>query len=399
MTRDKRQEQVINLWAVKGYRGCLEAVTGFGKTRVAINGIKRLKSKSLIKSVIITVPTIPLKEQWEALIKENLLHYFTKVVVNNTAANQAGESSCDLLICDEVHTVPTETRGIIMDIPHKFFLGLSATIERQDGNHQDILEKYPIFDSVTFEECIKHGWISPYKIYNVPIDMEPTLMAEYEKANKSFRRAASRISMYNRDTLRQAQEWLSSDNKEEKAMAAIYYNSMRKRKTLCINNPDKIEAVSKIVSLFPDRYGMVFSQSVDFADEITRTIGKEKAITFHSKLTKKVQKEILADFVGKQSGKKIISTVQALDAGFDFPELSLAVIAAGYSSSLTNIQRVGRTVRAVEGKEAIIVNLYSKGTQEESWLANRQKGSTVQYLSSINDLIDLYEVRSGISAH
>ena len=77
----------------------------------------------------------------------------------------------------------------------------------------------------------------------------------------------------------------------------------------------------------------------------------------------------------RQSNTRIISSVQALDAGFDFVDLSLAIVAAGYSSQLTNTQRIGRTVRAKEGKDAIIINLYSLGTQEETWLEKRQKGT------------------------
>ena len=180
--------------------------------------------------------------------------------------------------------------------------------------------------------------------------------------------------------MRTAQQWASTGSDSEKAMSARYYANMNKRKILCINNPNKVNIVEKIVSLCPDRYGIVFSQSVEFADSITNAVG-DSAVTFHSKMTKKIQKEILDDFKDLESNTRIISSVQALDAGFDFVELSLAIVAAGYSSQLTNIQRIGRTVRAKEGKDAIIINLYSKGTQEETWLEKRQKGTkNVQYI-------------------
>ena len=78
-----------------------------------------------------------------------------------------------------------------------------------------------------------------------------------------------------------------------------------------------------------------------------------------------------------------------MDAGFDFVDLSLAVVAAGYSSKLTNVQRIGRTVRAKEGKEALIINLYSKDTQEQRWLEKRQKGTKNVTEISEDDLIDL----------
>ena len=374
MTRDERQIQSLNAWAIQGYQGCLQAVTGFGKTRVAIMALRGLKKKSLIESATVTVPTIVLKEQWEQELQSFGVEEFTKVVVNNTAAMYPEGYSCDLLICDEVHTVPTETRDVILDIPHQYFLGLSATIKRQDGRHEEILERYPVFDVVTFEECSTNGWISPYKIYNVGVEMPEDLMADYQKANRQFRHVAAQMSLYGPDTMRTAQMWSSTGTPEQKAMGARYYANMNKRKLLCINNPNKVEIVEKIVSLCPDRYGIVFSQSVEFADSITNAIG-DSAVTFHSKMSKKAQKEILDNFKDLESNTRIISSVQALDAGFDFVDLCLAIVAAGYSSQLTNTQRIGRTVRAKEGKDAIIINLYSLGTQEETWLEKRQKGT------------------------
>jgi len=388
MTRDQRQIQSLNAWAVQGYQGCLQAVTGFGKTRVAMMGIRGLRKKGLIDTATVTVPTIVLKEQWEEELQAFGLADFTTVVVNNTAAMRPSEFGCDLLICDEVHTVPTDTRDVILDIEHEYFLGLSATIKRQDGRHEDILDRYAIFDIVTFEQCLEHGWISPYKVYNVPVMMTLKDMSEYTKANNQFRHVASQISAYGPDTLHLANSWRNHSDRAKQALAGRYYNTMRKRKDLCINNINKIDIVKNIVSLCPDRYGIIFSQSVGFADQITDQLG-EKAVTFHSKIGKKKQREILEDFKDPETSTRIISSVQALDAGFDFVDLSLAVVAAGYSSKLTNVQRIGRTVRAKEGKEALIINLYSKDTQEQRWLEKRQKGTKNVTEISEDDLIDL----------
>ena len=185
MTRDQRQKQSLNAWAIRGYRGCLQAVTGFGKTRIAMMAIKGLKKKGLIDKATVTVPTIVLKDQWTEELEKFGVKDCTTVVVNNTAAMRPEEYACDLLICDEVHTVPTDTRDVILDIEHEYFLGLSATIERADGRHQEILDKYPVFDEVKFDECVKNGWISPYKIYNVPVEMPADLMAEYDSQQVS----------------------------------------------------------------------------------------------------------------------------------------------------------------------------------------------------------------------
>ena len=393
MTRDQRQKQSLNAWAIRGYRGCLQAVTGFGKTRIAMMAIKGLKKKGLIDKATVTVPTIVLKDQWTEELEKFGVKDFTTVVVNNTAAMRPEEYACDLLICDEVHTVPTDTRDVILDIGHEYFLGLSATIERADGRHQEILDRYPVFDEVKFDECVKNGWISPYKIYNVPVEMPADLMAEYNKANSQFRGIARQLSDHG-PSMTVANTWRIHGDGKQRQLSALYYKHMNARKRLCINNPNKIEIVKNIVSLCPDRYGIIFSQSIGFADEITESIGEE-AVTFHSKLGKKKKKEILDDFMDQDSSTRVISSVQALDAGFDFVDLSLAIVAAGFSSKLTNIQRTGRTVRAKEGKDAIIINLFSEGTQERRWLEQRQKDDkNVTYLNTE----ELYEICSRVSA-
>jgi len=65
MSRDKRQEEIVQRWKDSSYSGILVAATGFGKTRVALLGIKSFKDE--IK-VLVVVPTIVLKQQWESLI-------------------------------------------------------------------------------------------------------------------------------------------------------------------------------------------------------------------------------------------------------------------------------------------------------------------------------------------
>ena len=64
MSRSKRQEEIVQKWKNSSYSGILVAATGFGKTRVALLGIESFKDE--IK-VLVVVPTIVLKQQWESL--------------------------------------------------------------------------------------------------------------------------------------------------------------------------------------------------------------------------------------------------------------------------------------------------------------------------------------------
>lgn len=98
MTRDERQEICRVKWIKNKCRGTIEACTGFGKSRVAINCINTILSKYPNKKVLIVVPTTGLKEQWEKHIYNYGFTFNCEVQVINTVIKHKWK--CDLLIVD-----------------------------------------------------------------------------------------------------------------------------------------------------------------------------------------------------------------------------------------------------------------------------------------------------------
>jgi superfamily II DNA or RNA helicase len=169
-----------------------------------------------------------------------------------------------------------------------------------------------------------------------------------------------------------------------------YYRSIRNRKKICVNNVNKFQVIKELMDFFPDRYSLIFGESTEFADNVTEMLG-DTCMTFHSKMGKKAKADAMKRYKDKRTKIKTISSVKALDAGFDFPEVSLGIIAAGNSSLIKSRQRLGRIVRAVEGKEAVIINLYSPHTQETKWLTNRLEGIDCIWVSSIAEFKEIYD--------
>ena len=102
--------------------------------------------------MLVVVPTITLKEQWEKELDKNKIT-IAEVYVINTAVKKNHE--CDLLILDEVHRYAAETfKRIFGQCGYKYILGLTATIERSDGKHEVLKEAAPIIDEVTLKECL-----------------------------------------------------------------------------------------------------------------------------------------------------------------------------------------------------------------------------------------------------
>jgi len=385
-SRTERQLEIVQKFADSKGKGTLLAATGFGKTFTAIMIIIRLLKARKDGKVIIVVPTINLKNQWKKELKKNKVHKNCDVIVINTAYKS--NLKCDLLVCDEIHSYGAEQFIKVFDkITYQFIFGLTATIERSDGMHEVLLEYAPVIDEVPIEECHENGWVSDYLVYNLAVPMYDDEQVAYDKANKKFRYAAGRLGFGGSQSFNNARKYLTDKTADPamRAVAAIYYNSMRERGDICKNSQAKIPVIKQLLEKFDDRKALLFSASTDFADAVQEELG-DVCLSFHSKRSKKEQVEILKKFKDNRTKQRVISSVKALNAGFDVPDCSLGIVAAGNSKKLDNIQRTGRIIRYVPGKTAIIINLYAPDTQEVSWLNKRQEGQNVVWAESIEEI-------------
>lgn len=386
ISKTQRQLIVVEKWRVNKGRGTLIAATGFGKTYTAILVIKALREKTPTSKVEIVVPTINLYQQWmKELIAHNLIKN-TWVTVINTAYKD--HVKCDLLVLDEIHCYGAPEFSKIFDVcEYKYILGLTATIERSDGKHE-ILKKYsPIIDIINLEECSENNWVSKYNIYNLAVDFTEEERIAYNKKDKTFRYAASKIG-FGGAAFTEASRLLKDPDADPqmRAYAAMYYNAMRERAILCKNAVNKILLIKDIIDMHPDRKALVFSDNTKFADDLQDVLGNI-CVTFHSKMTPKEQRQALKMFEDNRTKKRVISSVKALNQGFNIPDCSLGIIAAGNSRKLDNVQRTGRLIRWQKGKTAIIINLYVPDTQEVNWLRKRQEDVNPVFINNINEII------------
>lgn len=99
LTRDERQEESLRKWLMSNGKGTVEGCTGYGKTRIALNAIKRILTKYPKIKVLVVVPTDLLRLQWLEHVDYNGLGLNVEVSIINTAAKTP--IKCDLLILDE----------------------------------------------------------------------------------------------------------------------------------------------------------------------------------------------------------------------------------------------------------------------------------------------------------
>lgn len=183
-TRDERQEEARIKWIKNKCKGCWVFPTGTGKTYAAIKAVKSVLSKYNSLRFLVIVPTDNLKVQWEQYIDNNGLSLNGQVAIVNTAVKNHYDT--DILIIDEAHRVNSLMfRNIFETIHYKYILGLTATYERLDELHKEVMEKYcPIIDTISIEEALENNWISKYKEYQVLIEVDD--IDTYLKYNKDF---------------------------------------------------------------------------------------------------------------------------------------------------------------------------------------------------------------------
>jgi superfamily II DNA or RNA helicase len=190
--RTKRQFQSIIKWLHNKAQGTIQATTGLGKTRIALEAIKLFKRNDNDRKVIVIVPTIPLKEQWKKLLIDWEVDNNSEVYVINSAVKDYRDT--DLLIIDEIHRMASKTFKAIFDVVnYKFLLGLTATFERLDGKHS-ILSKYaPIVDDIPLRLVRAKGWSAPYRHYNLGVTMSAEEKAVYERMSDTFNAAMDKF--------------------------------------------------------------------------------------------------------------------------------------------------------------------------------------------------------------
>ena len=189
MNKDERQEIVIDKFIENNFIGGLKAATGFGKTITALKIIQRYSPESLI----VVVPRLALQNYWQNILEQWDIE--GTVLVINTASKNI--YSCDMLILDEVHTVPAESFiEVFNTITYDKLIWLTATIERQDGNHKLILEKAPILDTISLEECLINNWISNYIVFIVELDLSESEKILYDKLTENANKSVNSTHVY-----------------------------------------------------------------------------------------------------------------------------------------------------------------------------------------------------------
>ena len=209
-------------------------------------------------------------------------------------------------------------------------------------------------------ELVAKGYLAPYVIRRVYVDLEPDERREYDRLRKKYQLLA--MGRKFNELLELAQRG------DPKAIEAVRVNAQM-RKIIAESNA-KIKKIKQLIEneLRKNSKILVFTQYKSQAEKIAKETG---ALLLHGSMDSKTRKRILEKFRRMKSGALVVTTLG--DEGLDLPDVNVGILASGTGSQRQYIQRLGRLIRPKDNKTAILYEVILRKTSEEIQARKRRK--------------------------
>ena len=386
------QSDALQAWRANGRRGIVEAVTGTGKTRVAI-----LAAREMLEAggrVTVVVPTLDLLDQWHETIKSSLpgqrigrlgggasdslddCDVLLTTVQSGHQYRIGTDSHPTLLIADEVHRYGAERFAAALEPGFAKRLGLTATLERLDEGVDEYL--LPYFGKVVFrcdfERALDDAILSPFRVALVPVRLRTDERDAYRRADeRATKTRKALIEDYNCDPynfgefMRDVSVLAGGPRDEARDTARAYLSAFTARKKTVAEADGKFTALRKLAPLLAaSTRSLVFAETVAGAERSADVLVRAGVATagFSSEDDRRTRRARLSAF--RDGTIKALAAPRVLDEGIDVPSADVGVIVAASRSRRQMIQRMGRVLRKADGKKnATFVVLYVEDSMED----------------------------------
>jgi len=369
------QVEAMRAWTDARSRGLVVLPTGAGKTFVATLAIAARK-----RSTLVVVPTLDLLGQWHDVLAAAFgttiglvgggYHEPADITVTTYDSAQLHldrlGNRFGLVVYDECHHLPSEgnAQAARMCLA-PFRLGLTATPERADGRHEayealgiPLVYRRDITD-------LSGDYLAPYEVVRFEVPLSPDERARWEAARSVY------INFIRGQGIRMSapdgwSQFLMRSSMSETGRRA--FEAYRTQKQLALAAPGKLEVLARLLHRHRKDRVLVFTEDNATVYRIARDF-LVPAITHQTKV--KERSAILAGLADGSLGCVVTSKV--LNEGVDVPTANVAVVLSGNASVREHVQRLGRVLRKVEGKQATLYELVASGTGEESTSERRRQ--------------------------
>ena len=369
------QRMAINYFFSHNNKAVFEVTTGAGKTFCAIEILKKVHEIDPTVRCLIVVPkNVIMETGWYKELYNNgyslaeigVFYGMTKeygrvTITNMQSLSKVAIELFDMVIFDEIHNYGTKRLIPFLEHPFRYKIGLSATIERMDNTHWEILKafNYNVF-KYTPHQAIQEGILNPFRFYNIAVEMKLEDYEEYLELTKQL------------NTLLMAGGGFGKLMRSKSGLKYKMLSLMNKRKQLVNNYPRKFDVVNVICQKYPNEKTLIFNQYNSQTSKLYWHLleGGVNARIIHSDIKKEERDKTLTDF--KNDKFNVLLATKVLDEGYNLPAISCGVIMAGDSTAKQTIQRMGRVLRRKKN-ESVLFQIYCRGTMEEEQAWERAK--------------------------
>ena len=376
------QEAAVEAWEHAERRGSIVLPTGAGKTFVAIYAIHRAN-----RSAVIVAPTIDLLHQWYARLVNSFetpvgVYYGGEKSIQPltvTTYHSAGDLIADhgnefkLIIFDEVHHLPAPSWGeTALMSPAPFRLGLTATYpedyEQTDGRWRldDLIG--PIVYSERIDDLVG-AQLAEYRTERIRIDLTETERAAYDAdfaIYSDFFRSRQLQRTHGAGWLMELMRLSAFDPEARRALLA-----RQRIMALLAQAEGKLKMLDNLLREYSHEQTLVFTETNAAAYHIAR----RHLIPVITHETKAAERKHILD--GFQAGQyHAIVTSRVLNEGVDVPEAKIAVVLGGTASAREYIQRLGRVLRKVGNRQAVLFEVIARQTVDEGKAQRRKPKGT-----------------------
>lgn len=363
------QKRAVEELEKRRWRGVVVLPTGAGKTVIGLEVINKLRCRTLI-----CVPTLDLMNQWvEKLVRMlsvprkfiGLYGGERREIREITVATYASARTHDflkrvvdyfgLVIFDEAHHLAGRvTREIARRLIAPYRVGLTATV---DERAKEVLESLigPVVRISTLRELTERGFLAPFEHRRIYVSLADDERREYEELMRKYVEYVKRIP--EEDEITRFRELVRRSVKDREAREALLARIRAKR--IALESKEKLRVLEELLKKHRNDKVVIFTRHVDTAKYISYLFGIP-CIT--GETPRKRRREILEMFEAGLVTKLVAA--EALDEGVDLPSASVAIILAGRPSKRQFIQRIGRVLRPLPGKRAVIYEIITKATYD-----------------------------------
>jgi RNA polymerase primary sigma factor len=371
------QKRALNSWQENSYRGIVQAVTGSGKTRMALAAMEEHLKRGWKVAVI--VPVIELMHQWDKSIREMLnsklgnnykIGYlgdgfkqnlqFVDIVISTSIGAQKynllpmGQKG--LLIADECHHYGTEKSIGILERRFTRRLGLTAWLEREDNGVEKIIDPYfrNRIPPLGYREAFEDKVISPFDITFISTEMYDEEREQYDKCSTEINRLTKKLkNKYPELAEDTGESFFTKLNKfyGGDKLTWAYIKQVSLRTQMLVDLKSKLDVIPLLLDAIESSNGCFgFTQTVAGSKSLKDIVSKNgiKIEIMEGGLDKELRRDIFKSFETK--GIKMITAPKLLDEGIDVPTADLAIITGMSKSKRQIIQRVGRVIRKKQDK-------------------------------------------------